>query len=219
MSKNPNPMTNPGAVRPRLIAVAGGSGSGKTTFVERLKTAVGDRSLLVLSIDHYYRDLSPLSPAERDARNFDHPDAFDMDLMTRQLTDLVQGRAVERPTYDFATHTSRGLSVRLEPTPVIVLDGILALHWPELRQIADLKVFVDVDDDVRFIRRLRRDVSERGRTVDSVIGQYMATVKGMHDVYVAPQKLVADIIVSWMDYNDRAVAMVASMARGWIGSP
>ena len=206
-------------IKPRLIAVAGGSGSGKTTLVGRLRRACGDAGerMLVLQLDHYYQDLSPLPKAERDRRNFDHPDSFDTPLLLQQLTDLAAGKPVQRPTYDFATHARTGVEVTLQPQPVVVLDGILALHWPEIRKLLDLSVFVDVDDDVRFIRRLRRDVSERGRTVESVISQYLGSVKVMHDLFVAPQKGVADIIVSWMDYNDRSVEMLAGMARSWIG--
>jgi uridine kinase len=163
-------------------------------------------------MDHYYKDLSHLAPEERDRQNFDHPDAFEMPLLRSQIAALREGRSIERPTYDFATHTRTAETVRLTPPRLIVLDGILSLHDPDLRRMFDLKVFVDVDDDVRFIRRLRRDVVERGRTVDSVIGQYLASVKEMHDVYVAPQKLVADLIISWMTYNDRAVAMLSAWA-------
>jgi uridine kinase len=197
---------------PRIIAVCGGSGSGKTTLVTRLCREHGSGDIMVLHMDHYYKDLSHLAPEERDRQNFDHPDAFEMPLLRSQIAALREGRSIERPTYDFATHTRTAETVRLTPPRLIVLDGILSLHDPDLRRMFDLKVFVDVDDDVRFIRRLRRDVVERGRTVDSVIGQYLASVKEMHDVYVAPQKLVADLIISWMTYNDRAVAMLSAWA-------
>lgn len=204
-------------IRPHLLAVAGGSGSGKTTLVSRLRDAVGPGAVLVFGVDHYYRDLSQLTMAERDTRNFDHPDAIDAELMTRHLAALARGETIERPTYDFATHTRAAATVTYGPRPLIVVDGILALHWPEVRDLFQLRVYVDVDDDVRFIRRLKRDVSERGRTVESVTQQYLASVKAMHDQFVAPQKHVADIIVSWMDYNDRAVGMLAGMAKSWIG--
>ncbi len=171
--------------------------------------------MLVLHVDNYYQDLSHLPQHERDQRNFDHPDAFDTVLLNQHLTELLAGRAIERPTYDFASHTRLTTTLRIEPAPVLILDGILSLHWPEIRNLVNLAVFVDVDDDVRLIRRLRRDISERGRTVDSVVTQYLTTVKEMHDRFVAPQKQVADIIVSWMSYNDQAVAMLAHMARAW----
>lgn len=206
-------------MKPRLLAVSGGSGSGKTTLVSRLRQALGqalDAEIQVLHLDHYYLDLSHLSQAERDLRNFDHPDAFDMKLLREHLGTLLEGKGIDRPTYDFASHTRTGKTVRLEPAKVILLDGILMLHDPALRALYDLSVYVEVDDDVRIIRRLRRDIVERGRTMDSVIAQYLQTVKPMHDAYVAPQKFVADIIVSWMGYNDRAVAMLAGTVASWL---
>jgi len=213
--------------KPRLIGVCGGSGSGKTTLVERLRRRVVDgasstksadganQSIMVLALDHYYLDLAHLPTSERDQRNFDHPDAFDAQLLLSQVETLAAGRPIDRPSYDFASHTRVGAPVRVRPEPVIVLDGILTLHWPQLRHLLDLAIYVDVDDDVRFIRRLTRDISQRGRTVDSVVTQYLATVKVMHDTYVAPQREVADIVVGWMEYNDRAVEMLASMVRSW----
>lgn len=203
--------------KPRIIAVAGGSGSGKTTLVGRLMKAVGEQGILVLQLDHYYNDLSALPMTERDKKNFDHPDAFDTKLLTAQLQALAAGQPVDRPTYDFATHSRTKDTKRIGPAKVILLDGILALHWPEVRALLDLAVFVDVDDDVRIIRRLKRDVSERGRTVDSVINQYLATVKPMHDHYCASQRDVADIVIRWMEYNDSAVDMLAGMVRSWQG--
>jgi uridine kinase len=204
------------ATQAKIIAVGGGSGSGKTTLVDRLRGIVGDDDLLVLQMDHYYRDLSGLSQSERDKKNFDHPDAIDCGMLVGHLETLVAGKNIDRPSYDFATHTRKPSTTVVAPRPVIVLDGILALHYPDIRSQLDLSIFVDVDDDVRFIRRLRRDVSQRGRTMDSVMSQYLASVKPMHDQYVAPQKQVADIIVNWMDYNDGAVAMVAALVKTWI---
>ncbi len=203
--------------KPRIIAVAGGSGSGKTTLVGRLMKALGERGILVLQLDHYYNDLSALPMTDRDQKNFDHPDSFDTKVLTSQLKSLASGKAIDRPTYDFATHSRTKEVKKVDPQPVILLDGILALHWPEVRELLDLAIFVDVDDDVRIIRRLKRDVSERGRTIDSVINQYLATVKKMHDTYCAPQRDVADIVVRWMDYNDSAVQMLAGMIRSWQG--
>jgi uridine kinase len=210
----PSPSSPPSA-RSRLVIISGGSGSGKTTLVSRLCAAVPDVPHVVLGLDHYYRDLSHLPAAERDQRNFDHPESFDDALLMTQLRDLVEGRAIARPTYDFKTHTRATATQPTAAAPIVVLDGILALHWREIRELADLTVFVEVDDDVRFIRRMARDVRERGRTADGVMTQYLASVKAMHDAYVAPQKRVADIIVGWSDYNDRAVAMLASMLRTW----
>jgi uridine kinase len=203
------------SLKPTLIGVSGGSGSGKTTLVSRLTNQfVTPSDLMVIQMDHYYRDLSHLSQAERDKRNFDHPDALDLELLQRHLEALSIGESVERPSYDFASHTRLQRTTPLLPAPVIIIDGILALHHPGIRSLLALSIYVDVDDDLRFIRRLRRDISERGRTVDSVIAQYLASVKAMHDSYVEPQKYVADIIVSWRDYNDRAVRMLSDMIRG-----
>jgi uridine kinase len=202
--------------KPKIIGVSGGSGSGKTTLVNRLRAACGDADLLVIQMDHYYLDLSHLPQAERDRRNFDHPEAFDMALLQAQLCQLLAGRPVDRPTYDFASHTRTGVTLTLPPKRVIVLDGILALHDSAIRKLYDLSIFVDVSDDVRFIRRLSRDIDERGRTMDGVIGQYLGSVREMHNLHVSPQKLVADIIVSWQEYNDRAVEMLSGMLRSWL---
>jgi uridine kinase len=201
--------------RPRIIGLSGGSGSGKTTLAKRLTAAVGPGLVTVLGLDHYYLDLIDLPAAERDRRNFDHPDAFDVPLLERHLRQLVGGKPIERPTYDFATHTRRDAPVTIAPGPVVLVDGILALHWPELRRLYDLSIYVDVDDDVRILRRVRRDITERGRTIDSVSAQYLTSVKPMHDTYVEPQKLRADIIVSWMSMNDSAVGMLAGLVNNW----
>lgn len=207
------------ALKPKFIGVSGGSGSGKTTLVSRLQAGMDAASVLVIQMDNYYLDLSGLTQAERDRRNFDHPDAFDTPLLIQHIKELASERSVARPSYDFASHTRSAKTVELKPAAVIVLDGILTLHDPALRELYDLSIFVDVDDDVRLLRRMRRDIGERGRTMESVINQYLASVKAMHDRYVAPQKLVADIIVSWMDYNDRAVAMLAGMVDSWLKNP
>ena len=202
--------------RPKIIAISGGSGSGKTTIVNKVREQCGDEGILTLHMDHYYRDLSPLAPAERDHCNFDHPDAFDLELLRVHLSELAAGQSVERPTYDFATHTRTGATVELKPQAAVILDGILSLNDPQLRPIFDLSVYVEVSDDVRFIRRLKRDIAERGRTVDGVIQQYLQSVKPMHDAHVAPQKNVADIIISWETYNTRAIEMLSDMVRSWL---
>ncbi len=201
--------------KPTLIGVAGGSGSGKTTLVNRLTNLFAlPADLMVMQMDHYYKDLSHLSQSDRDKKNFDHPESLDLDLLKSHLEALASGLMIERPSYDFASHTRLQRTTPVAPAPVIIIDGILALHDPGIRSLLSLSIYVDVDDDLRFIRRLRRDISERGRTVDSVITQYLASVKAMHDTYVEPQKYVADIIVSWRDYNDRAVRMLGDMIRG-----
>ena len=201
----------------KIIGISGGSGSGKTTFVNRVRAESAGVEVLVLQLDHYYHDLSHIAPEARDRKNFDHPDSIDSSLLMTQLAELAKGRPVFRPTYDFATHTRSKETVQLFPAPVIILDGIFSLYWAEIRSILSLSIFVDVDDDVRFIRRMRRDVNERGRTVEGVIQQYLSTVKVMHDQNVAPQKHEADIVVRWMKYNNQAVSMVAGLIRNWAG--
>ena len=198
---------------PLVIGVCGGSGSGKTTLVRKILEQTGSKDILVLSLDHYYRDLSHLTPDQRDHCNFDHPDALDSSLLVTHMRDLIKGLPVERPTYDFSSHMRLPQVVKLFPKQVMIVDGILALHWYELREVLDLKIYVDVSDDVRFIRRLQRDTRERGRTIDSVIRQYLATVKAMHDQFVARQRYLADIIISWEDHNERAVNMLVGMIK------
>ncbi len=197
-----------------LIGLSGGSGSGKTTLVGRLKKALDKDDILVLQMDHYYRDLSHLSPEERDQKNFDHPDALDLDLLFQHLKDLKAGKSIKRPTYDFASHTRRIETVEIKSSRVILVDGILALHHSGMRNLFDLTIYVDLDDDLRFIRRLKRDIAERGRTMESVVQQYLTSVKSMHDSFVEPQKYLADIIISWRDNNERAVQMLKEMVRG-----
>jgi uridine kinase len=180
--------------RPLVIAVAGGSGSGKTTVARAIEAAVHRDSVLVEQ-DAYYKDLSHLPLEERKKVNFDHPDAFDTELMIAQLRLLLSGQAIDRPTYDYPAHTRAAATVRVEPRDVILVDGILLFADARLRPLFDIKVYVDVPDDVRFIRRLQRDVVERGRTMDSVIQQWLTTVRPMHLEFVEPSKRYADIIL------------------------
>jgi uridine kinase len=201
-----------------LIGLSGGSGSGKTTLVKRLTKALDGEDILVIQMDHYYLDLSHLSIEERDLKNFDHPDALDLELLVLHLKDLKTGKSIERPHYDFPSHTRSLEKTILKPSRVILVDGILSLHHPEMRRLFDLTIYVDVDDDLRFIRRLQRDIVERGRTMQSVIQQYLTSVKTMHDTFVEPQKYLADIIISWRDDNKRAVQMLKEMVRGLLNN-
>ena len=204
--------------KPLLIGIAGGSGSGKTTISRKVLERLTGVSAQLFQLDHYYRDLAHLEPAERDKVNFDHPDSLEMDLLAKHIEALADGKAIDRPTYEFASHTRSSKVARLEPTDVLIIDGIVALSSPEIRTHLACSVFVDVSDDVRFIRRLRRDVDERGRTNDGVIKQYLATVKPMHDQYVAPTKYQADLVVQWDNFNERTIDMLTRMIRSSVPS-
>ena len=194
-----------------MIGVAGGSGSGKTTIVKKIQELCPSVTMTVFQLDHYYRDLAHLDPQDRDKVNFDHPDALEMALIARHVAALAHGEAIDRPTYEFASHTRSSKVVHMEPSEVVLVDGIFALFHPEIRKYLDCSIYVDVSDDVRFIRRLKRDVEERGRTNDGVIKQYLATVKPMHDQFVAPTKFQADMVVHWDHFNDRTLSLLSNM--------
>ena len=180
--------------KPLIIGVVGGSGSGKTTVTKAIQQAMQVRAAF-LDQDGYYKDLGHLTLAERKLVNFDHPDSIDTDLLVKHLEQLARGEAIEKPTYDFAAHTRAADSVRVEPNPIVLVDGILLFADKRLRELFDIKVYVDVADDVRFIRRLERDVVERGRTMTDVIRQYLNTVRPMHLEFVEPSKRYADVIL------------------------
>jgi uridine kinase len=199
--------------RPFVLGVAGGTGSGKTTVADRLADVVGAEGVGLLRLDNYYRDRPDLSLEERALINYDHPDAFDWDLFLAHVSDLVHGRAVEVPNYDFSDYARAPGTVTLHPRRVVVVEGILVLHDAELRDLFDLKVFVDTDPDVRFIRRLQRDLAERGRTVDSVIEQYLTTVRPMHLTFVEPSKRHADVIIPHGGMNAPALDVLLARLR------
>ncbi len=198
------------------IGVAGGTGSGKTTVSHRILEQVGAENVAYVQHDSYYRDRSHLSPEERALINFDHPDALETALFAEHVRSLRAGIAVEIPVYDFRTHTRTSGTVQLVPRPVILLEGILILADKVLRDLMDIKVFVDTDADTRFIRRLRRDIEERGRTMDSVIRQYEATVKPMHLEFVEPSKRYADVIIPEGGFNEVGVDMLVTKIRSLI---
>jgi uridine kinase len=181
---------------PTFIGFSGGSGSGKTTLAAAIHERLGKHRSVVLSLDAYYKDLNHLPLEERAAVNFDHPDALDVQLLTQQIRQLRCGRAVEVPCYDFTTHTRRSETLTLQSTAVVLVEGILLLALDSIRSRLDLKVFVDAPADIRFIRRLLRDIQERGRTVDSCIQQYYATTRPMHFAWVEPSKAFADVVIS-----------------------
>ena len=181
---------------PILIGFAGGSGSGKTTLAAAIHQRLGSHRSAVLSLDSYYKDLSHLPLEARASVNFDHPDALDVQLLTQQIRQLRYGKAVGVPCYDFTTHTRRLETRTLQPKAVVLVEGILLLALEPIGSLFDLKVFVDAPADIRFIRRLVRDIQERGRTVDSCIRQYYATTRPMHFAWVEPSKAFADVVVS-----------------------
>lgn len=198
---------------PVVIGVAGGSGSGKTTVVRRIVESLGNDRVTVLDHDRYYRDRSDLRLEERAALNYDHPDSLETDLLVRHVRDLREGRAVEVPTYDFARYARLAATDLAHPRPAIIVEGILIFADADLRALLDVKVFVDADDDVRFIRRLTRDVAERGRTMASVVEQYQASVKPMHLEFVEPTKRYADIIIPRGGHNTVAIGMLLTLIR------
>ena len=193
---------------PMLIGIAGGTGSGKSTFASRL-LALFPNEITVISYDNYYKPQDHLEFEERIKTNYDCPDALDTDLLVKHLRALQDGEAVDVPNYDFKIHTRKREMTRLVPSPVIIVDGILTFHDERLREMFDIKIFTDADADERILRRLRRDVNERGRDIDGVINQYLGTVKPMHGIYVEPTKKYADIIING-GKNKTALDIVAT---------
>ncbi len=197
-----------------MIGVAGGTASGKTTVVQRIVESLGDRHVTVLEHDRYYRDRNDLRFEERAALNYDHPDALETDLMVQHIRALREGRPIEAPVYDFTLHARKSVTETIEPRRAIIVEGILIFADSGLRDLMDIKVFVDTDADTRFIRRLQRDVAERGRTMESVIEQYLGTVEPMHFEFVEPTKRYADIILPQGGHNAVAIDMLLGLLRG-----
>jgi uridine kinase len=197
---------------PLIIGIAGGSGSGKTTIAETIVQEIGPDHVVLIQHDAYYRDLSHLPLEERAQINYDHPDSLETDLLVDHLRELLAGNEVERPTYDFTVHNRAPETVVVEPSPVVIVEGILVLYEPDLRRMMDLKIYVDTDSDLRVVRRLGRDLQERDRDFPSVRDQYLGTVRPMHLRFVEPSKRYADIVIP-EGYNINAVATVVSMIR------
>ena len=205
-------------MKPVVIGVAGGTGSGKTTVVREIVRRLGPEDVAVIQHDSYYRDRSGISPAERARVNYDHPDALETSLLVEQVRALREGNPIAVPVYDFSTHTRTAKVVSLSPRKVVIVEGILVLAEPALRDLMAMRVFVDTDPDIRLIRRLRRDMRDRGRTLESVVDQYLETVRPMHLEFVEPSKRHAHIIVPEGGENDVAVEMlvarIQAIARG-----
>ena len=202
--------------QPFVIGICGGTGSGKTTITNRLSRALSESGVLVIQQDHYYRDLSHLTIEERSTRNFDLPNALDTNLFIEHVKQLRDGQAVERPVYDFTQHRRVAETTRLESQPAILIEGILIFENEALRNLMDIKIFVDTDADLRFIRRLVRDIRDRGRTLESVIDQYEKTVRPMHLEFVEPSKRYADIIIPEGGHNEVGIDLVIQKVRSLI---
>ena len=194
--------------RPIVIGVTGGSGSGKTSVSKAILEACPNQSLTMIQQDSYYKNQDHLTMEERKQTNYDHPDAFDNELMIEHLKDLLAGKAIEKPVYDFVNYTRSDQTIRQEPQDVIIVEGILVLDDPRLRELMDIKVYVDTDDDIRIIRRIKRDMEERGRTLDSIIEQYTTVVKPMYHQFIEPTKRCADIIIPEGGQNKVAIDLL-----------
>ena len=201
------------------IGIAGGTGCGKTTVVNQITGQLSDSEVGVISQDSYYRDLSDLSYEERCKINFDHPRAIDFELMRNHLEALREGRPIEQPVYSFEEHNRTGATIRTEPRKVMIIEGILIFTHPEIRDLFDIKIFVHADSDERLIRRLRRDITERGRDLDEVIRRYQDTLKPMHDQFIEPTKEFADIIIPNNKYNTVAIDIVRTIIAEKIALP
>lgn len=205
-------------MNPIVIGVCGGTGSGKTTVVQVILERVGAERIAYIQHDSYYRDQSHLPLEERARVNYDHPDSLETELLVKHVRQLLAGQAVEVPVYDFTTHTRTKRTHRVEPRRVILVEGILIFAEPELRDLMDVKIYVDTDADIRFIRRLQRDIAERGRTMESVIEQYLTTVRPMHLEFVEPSKRYADVIIPEGGFNVVALDMVVARVQGLLES-
>ena len=197
-----------------IIGIAGGTGSGKTTVVRKIAKALPPHCAAVIPLDSYYNDTTGMTPEERKQINFDHPDAFDWKLLTEHIRMLKEGQAVEQPTYSYIESNSQKETVHVDPKPVIIIEGIMALHYKKLRDMMDLKIFVDTDDDVRLIRNIRRDVVERGRTVDMVLDRYEKVLKPMHEQFIEPTKQYADLIIPWGGDNKTGIHILKTYIQG-----
>ncbi|MCM3637335.1 uridine kinase [Sporosarcina luteola] len=199
--------------KPLVIGIAGGSGSGKTSVTNRIYDVFKEHSVVVIEQDFYYKDQSHLAFEERLLTNYDHPLAFDTDLLIDHIGKLLDRETIEKPVYDYALHTRSEQKIAIEPKDVIILEGILVLEDERLRDLMDIKLFVDTDADLRIIRRLMRDINERGRTIESVIEQYLSVVRPMHNQFIEPTKRYADIIIPEGGHNEVAVDLMVTKIK------
>lgn len=199
-----------------IIGVAGGSGSGKTTVASNLVKFFDGKDVVLVEQDAYYRELTNMSFEERAKVNFDHPDSIEFDLLRQHLEDLKNGKAIERPIYDFTTHSRKEGTVKIEPAKIVIVEGILLFAVPEIREMFDMKIFVDTDADEMILRRIERDMNERGRSFESVKEQYLTTVKPMFLEFCEPSKRYADVIIPRGGENKVAIDMVLSNLKGYL---
>jgi uridine kinase len=199
-----------------VIGIAGGTGSGKTTIADYILDTVGPERIAFFPHDAYYRELDHLSVEERALVNFDHPSSLETELLIEHLNMLNNGKSIELPIYDYRTHSRTGETTKIDPQPILMVEGILILAEPELRELFDLKIYVDTDADIRFIRRLKRDIEERGRTTQSVIKQYLDTVRPMHLEFVEPSKRYANVIIPEGGYNHEALDLIVARIKSML---
>ncbi|WP_225409631.1 uridine kinase [Stigmatella hybrida] len=204
---------------PLVVGIAGGTASGKTTVARKVREALADCRVAFIDQDSYYRDLKDMPLEDRRQVNFDHPDAFDTELLVEHLKQLRSGQAIQKPAYDFRTSSRQESTVLVEPGDIILIEGILVLHMKEVRDQMGVKIYVDADDDLRILRRLTRDIKDRGRDFDHVVGQYLRHVRPMHMGFVEPSKHFADIIIPHGGNNDIAIGMLVGALRARLAAP
>jgi len=206
----------PGGIVMYIILIGGGTGSGKTTVTNKIMERLNSENCVMLPMDNYYKDMGHIPLEERKKYNYDHPDMIEHTLIVKHVKELLSGRNIELPEYDFTQYTRSGRNIKISSKPILLIEGIFALYYDELRAISDLKIFVDAESDERFIRRLQRDIFERGRSIESVISQYLNTDKPMHDAYVEPTKRHADIIIPHGGYNEKAINVVVEFVQSML---